>query len=1304
MSAQDQDKAAEGPAVTAPAAPQALPAGGAVGRATLAADGADGLSGTGLPYAQKSLFQNSLGTDLSNVRVHTGAGAAKQADAMGARAFARGSDIMFAEGEYNPGTPEGDQLLAHEVAHTVQQRDAEPAGGPLPTTSPGDRVEKSADVAAAAMVSGKPAAVSSEPLAIAKKGKDEDVGAPAEAEAGPGGQTPSAEAKGPNGEGSEKEGDEEIGELSVERVGQETDEGEDQPVGEPQNLEAGKQFLAAKGQDKGEGGGEETGGSEAPAPQAGGGGGGGDEGGGEISAEMAAHLATVQADVQAATDQAQADADAFKAESRARQDRFDAEQNAVALEKLKSMSAADKRSTLIEMGADEKTVKKMKDAELDGVISGNIETQQRRTKILGMDPQELAAMSPAAKSQFLVDQGVDKKDLDKIGPQKAAKAFDDVMRVAHIPGKHKVKVKIKGGLLAKSWDISVNVDAEGNPEFESKKKGGFLSKLWGWVKLALPIIAAVLAPMTGGISLLLLSVYQTVSAIAQGDWLGAIIGAAGAVAGLGAFKVAAAAAKGGAAAGAKVASSGLGKIASAAAKVQKVAQAAKASMTAAKAKSPGGLLAALSDGAAAFAGFAGDKAGAFAKKMTDWSKKLEKWGNVVSGGEKVVAGIKNKDPGAALGGAFDAASAFVSKKDDKGEETSSKAKDLQRYSRMSGYVSAGQSAAKGTPPNYGGVVEAAMGLATELKTKGGKTPKALEDANRIVASASRLTSAVQAKDPQAIVDAALGLAQTIQTSKYDDPDPNPDAKDTNGDGISDDREKVLKRYATASSIVKFAGSAITAASAKPRPNYTAALSAGTQLIADLTENKRIDQAAVITGKLDAWTTAIKSKNEALIIDAGKAFGESIMAMKSLIEQERDDAKKAAQAKMAGENIDGDDGGNLPSANFGEVVELKGTVKPNGPESEGPETENTEVAETEGAEALPTSTPVTPRTPTTGREATPGWNYEVVPGDTLSGIAQRFKTSVSVLRARNSQLVNDRIYLGQRLYVPGADVKLTPSVTTTESFSIDPTELARADLAQLKDMGYRMVDIQWGRINHWRDSSKSWFMGGFGAPFYQQVDVFGTHVAAFDRRLRSATITAESIRSGISDLAARAEPIQTLYDTYMRQRQSVLGGAQVAAEVTKTGCGIIISALASPLAAAGYHGATTALEGFLMGEPYDVVLVKTAAAAAFEKWAPLKAEGGTAMKNFLGATFNQAFQNTGSTIADFYKEYRTKENLTRKEKEAMVARYATRIAVHVATSPFGGGISGDSGSLKELEKQLLSLMSESFDVAIGKVFE
>jgi hypothetical protein len=65
--------------------------------------------------------QPGRGHDFSEVRVHTDARAAESARAVGARAYAVGRDVVFGAGQYAPGGREGRRLMAHELAHVVQQ-------------------------------------------------------------------------------------------------------------------------------------------------------------------------------------------------------------------------------------------------------------------------------------------------------------------------------------------------------------------------------------------------------------------------------------------------------------------------------------------------------------------------------------------------------------------------------------------------------------------------------------------------------------------------------------------------------------------------------------------------------------------------------------------------------------------------------------------------------------------------------------------------------------------------------------------------------------------------------------------------------------------------------------------------------------------------------------------------------------------------------------------------------------------------------------------------------------------------------
>ena len=71
-----------------------------------------------LPRDVQAKMEAALGANFSDVRVHVG----PEASAIGAIAFAWGSDLHFAPGQYNPHTPHGQFLLAHELTHVVQQR------------------------------------------------------------------------------------------------------------------------------------------------------------------------------------------------------------------------------------------------------------------------------------------------------------------------------------------------------------------------------------------------------------------------------------------------------------------------------------------------------------------------------------------------------------------------------------------------------------------------------------------------------------------------------------------------------------------------------------------------------------------------------------------------------------------------------------------------------------------------------------------------------------------------------------------------------------------------------------------------------------------------------------------------------------------------------------------------------------------------------------------------------------------------------------------------------------------------------
>jgi hypothetical protein len=118
----------------------------------------DVLSSPGQPLDSqaRASMEPRFSDDFSRVRVHSDAKAAESAQAVSARAYTVGRNIVFGPGQYAPETSAGKELLAHELAHVIQQGQTTPAFEPLAISSPGDRGEREADSAAHEFVAGGP--------------------------------------------------------------------------------------------------------------------------------------------------------------------------------------------------------------------------------------------------------------------------------------------------------------------------------------------------------------------------------------------------------------------------------------------------------------------------------------------------------------------------------------------------------------------------------------------------------------------------------------------------------------------------------------------------------------------------------------------------------------------------------------------------------------------------------------------------------------------------------------------------------------------------------------------------------------------------------------------------------------------------------------------------------------------------------------------------------------------------------------------------------------------------------------------
>ncbi len=98
--------------------------------------------GEPLPRPVRSFFEPRFGHDFSQVRIHANSEATKSAQRMNARAYTVSHDIVFGLGEYSPGTDKGRLLLAHELAHVIQQSSASPGASGLIMRGKGKAIQK----------------------------------------------------------------------------------------------------------------------------------------------------------------------------------------------------------------------------------------------------------------------------------------------------------------------------------------------------------------------------------------------------------------------------------------------------------------------------------------------------------------------------------------------------------------------------------------------------------------------------------------------------------------------------------------------------------------------------------------------------------------------------------------------------------------------------------------------------------------------------------------------------------------------------------------------------------------------------------------------------------------------------------------------------------------------------------------------------------------------------------------------------------------------------------------------------------
>ena len=117
-----------------------------------------------------------MGQDFGDVNVHTGGEADTLSQQLQAKAFTVGNDIFFKDGEYNPGSSQGQQLISHELTHVVQQGASTPnLQGKMTVNDPNDQYESEADSVAESVMNSPDEGASAQRQVEEEEGLEEEV-------------------------------------------------------------------------------------------------------------------------------------------------------------------------------------------------------------------------------------------------------------------------------------------------------------------------------------------------------------------------------------------------------------------------------------------------------------------------------------------------------------------------------------------------------------------------------------------------------------------------------------------------------------------------------------------------------------------------------------------------------------------------------------------------------------------------------------------------------------------------------------------------------------------------------------------------------------------------------------------------------------------------------------------------------------------------------------------------------------------------------------------------------------------------
>jgi len=244
--------------------------------------------------------------------------------------------------------------------------------------------------------------------------------------------------------------------------------------------------------------------------------------------------------------------------------------------------------------------------------------------------------------------------------------------------------------------------------------------------------------------------------------------------------------------------------------------------------------------------------------------------------------------------------------------------------------------------------------------------------------------------------------------------------------------------------------------------------------------------------------------------------------------------------------------------------------------------------------------------------------------------------------------------------------LKTTVTTSETFDVDPKVAAEAQRTQVMGSARSVFDTVTAQIADWRK------INSLGGAFYGAVLDLERTAARLGTYIDNPGIGTNVVQREIDLVNKAFLDTREFFERQNGAKISAIDAAILAAQITKTGASITLSVLdRSRFIKAGYEGAIKAIEAHQSGASPGTALFRGATQAVLEKVRIINDKDGISV---VTKSINEAYKVMGTSIGDLIVFMERQPKPTQAELREFAARKVTTAAFVVALAPMKGIIS------------------------------